>query len=228
VAARLDGIALEQRRDEIRLRVGLLAGQVKARVKPESRQDLGEAVARAKGEIEEQLALLDPEGPIAAEWEAAETEVRTILEAGDQLEMFRGKPIFDEFYDRHAKRSSLSKRAFAYAVATAATRQVRLEALIAEPVRRISEYVPDDLVGAADEVSIPEDNPELRTKVEMLRAAREAWEGGGALPVSGEELRGATVALARHAEAAGQAEVAARLRKGAASLAPQVATAVAA
>lgn len=84
-----------------------------------------------------------------------------------------------------------------------------------------------NLAIAAGEVSIPEDSPELRSEVERLTAARSAWERGDPLPSSGEELREATVALARHAEGAGQAEVAARLRTSAASLAPQVTTAVA-
>jgi hypothetical protein len=220
-------VALEQRGDEIRLRVKLLARNVSARVKPESRTDLAAAVSRAKLQLEEQLADLDAAGPIVAEWETAERAVQAILDAGRELELFRGKPIFDAFYDRHAKSSGLAKRAFAYAVASSATRHSRLTVLVSDAVRRISEYVPHDLVAAAEEVSMPAESPDLRSAVGRLKAAREAWERGESLPTPGDDLREATVALARQADGAGQPEVASRLRTCAASLAPQVATAVA-
>jgi energy-coupling factor transporter ATP-binding protein EcfA2 len=227
VSERLREAALEQRGDEIRLRVKRLARNVSARVKPESRTDLAAAVSRAKLQLEEQLADLDAAGPIVAEWETAERAVQAILDAGRELELFRGKPIFDAFYDRHAKSSGLAKRAFAYAVASSATRHNRLTVLVSDAVRRISEYVPDDLVAAAEEVSMPAESPDLRLAVEKLKAAREAWERGESLPTSGEDLRETTVDLARQADGAGQPEVASRLRTCAASLAPQVATAVA-
>ena len=200
VAEQLRQVALEQRGDEIRLRVKLLARNVRARVKPESRTDLAEAVSRARLELEGQLAELNAAGPIAAEWEAAEQEVQAILDAGTELELFRGKPIFDAFYDRHAKSSGLAKRAFAYAVASSATRHRRLTVLVSDAVRRISEYVPDDLVVAAEEISFTEESPGLQAGVERLKNAREAWERGETLPTAGNELREMTVALARHAD----------------------------
>jgi hypothetical protein len=176
--------------------------------------------------LEAQIAELDPQGQLRSQWQSAEAEVQKIIDEGRILDAFRGKPIFDAFFEAHAKHSGLPKRAFAYAVAATAAGRSRAERLVTSAARRIDSYVPSVLVEAVndlEEVCGPSVDTEIRRDAQAIRDARLAWEEERALPAPAEVLRARCVSLARVADGLGRPDLATRIRTATASLAPRTA-----
>ena len=223
VEAALRAIAEKEKAEETRLRVELLKKAVTARVRPSDESDLHDAVKRARDVLDEQLGAIDPGGDLLTQWQAAEASVAKILERGDELKLFRGKPIFEKFYKEHAQGAGMSKRAFGYAVAEVIAGRPEMRAVVEKVSMRIARYVPSDLVVAASELQplvTPPNDATIGSWIQSLVDARQAWDDDKPLPVTGEALREAAVSLARTAEENGQSELATRIRTGAASLAP--------
>ena len=109
-------IAAGQTDDEVRLRVSVLQHPISARIRPTGREDLVESIARARAELDGQLGEIGEEDLTAA-WAAAQDQVQRIIDEDRQLEAFRGKPIFEVFFDRHAKHAGMARKIFAHAVA---------------------------------------------------------------------------------------------------------------
>lgn len=202
--------------DEIRLRIPALQSSVSVRVRPENREDLAAAVQRAHEDFEAQIDKVRAR-LTTADWDRAEAEVRQIISEGRQLEAFRGKQIFNEFFAKHANAAGQTKKSFAYAVASHAATRPRCKRLVDAAVKRISTYVPVELVESAEALVDQHDHEEavqgLKVSIEVIRSARTAWERGEDLPRSTEELRSIGVSLALAADDFGKSALAESLRR---------------
>jgi hypothetical protein len=216
----LRAIAEELVDDEIRLRVPTLARPVSARISAAREDEVPGAVNDARARLTERLDALE-EGGLAAEFEEAKAAVVRIREGGRELEFFRGKTIFDEFYERHAKAINVSKKAFGYAVAREAVKRVRLQQLVAPAVMRIEEFIPSELPRLLEEATALElavGAPDVGEAAEQVSTAYERWEAGIETGVDFEELRERLVGIARAVEAASSAQLAETLRIATAQL----------
>jgi hypothetical protein len=167
----LIAIATELKDDEVRLRLPALQKSVSIRVRPENRDDLYGAIERARSEFTTRIDAVRGEVTTTA-WDEAASAVDRIISEGRANWMQRGKPIFDRFFDRHANGSGLTKKAFAYAVAGHAAGRSRSTDLVASAVKRISTYVPAELLRLATVLSDNHSSDATIEALQMIEAAR--------------------------------------------------------
>ncbi|MGX9790509.1 AAA family ATPase [Mycobacterium sp. MMS18-G62] len=211
-------IASELKEDEVRLRLPALQKGISIRVRPANRDDLHGAIERARAEFTTRIDTVRDEVTAAA-WDEAASKVEEIINDGRQLDAFRGKPIFDKFFDEHANRSGLTKKAFAYAVAGHAAGRSRSAGLVASAVKRISTYIPAELPALAIVLSNSHNSEQTTKAVQKIQAARAAWEQGTDLPTTLEELRSIGASLAQAADSVGASELGDKIRRATAQIA---------
>jgi hypothetical protein len=196
------------------------------RIQPTGRDDLASAVDRARAKVLEQLDALNSE-ELQSSWDNASDAVTRIVAEGREVEAFRGKAIFNAFFDRFAKHAGLAKglRLRGRGTGHECSRSARL---VDGAVRRITNYVPSELVDAAADLQERhrdgENGDAVAALVQPIRAARVAWESGADLPSTPEALRDGCVQLARLAETLGEPIVAEQIRRETARVAARSAT----
>lgn len=173
VRAALNRAAASRFDDEVRLRVQEHLKPQTLRAHPADLENPGqlEALAsREAGAWVDKLRSMD----YAAVRAAARADVEAIVEAGTQLDRFRGKEILRAVYDSLGVAGTHSHAAFPSAVAVHAAEQPRTSRLTASALHKISLYFPPGLPAALTDADDRTDVAEALAR--ECDAHRAAWE----------------------------------------------------
>ena len=141
------------------------------RIKPEGRGDLVAAIERARTDISTRIDDVSAQ-LTTGECDNVAAKVDQVIADGRQLEVFRGKLIFGTFFERHANRIGMEKKAFAYAVANQASRRPRATELVANAVKRISTYIPAEIVETLRQLASSHQSDVIANALQTVEAAQ--------------------------------------------------------
>lgn len=163
--------------------------------------DVENLPAEVEAAVQDYLAVLGgPERVAEANRRAAEEVDALLADPTEALLHFHGKEVLDSVYAAYAAAAGWSgKAAFAYNLAAAVRlgNSARLQSVLERPVRRIQQFLPQQLIHALGALpAVPGMQP-VEPLVEQARLMRARWQAGEDAGVDRARFRADVLSVAR-------------------------------
>lgn len=200
VKVALRKLAEAQLKDEVRLRVMRSWPPLVSRFDPTPDFDCAREAERCRMQLAGWMERNGGQSALADLIHATEKEVATVLSEGRELEVFRGKPILDGFFEAFGKRAGFSRTAFVMQLASRVVKRERVRRLTAQAVVQIQRFTPERILSALEDATKLEETL-VRERAQALlpeiQRAREQWAQGTRDGLDRSAVRAQIIDLAR-------------------------------